>query len=158
MVKKPRVKRPLCRRKLRFQDNIEPDLNETRLYGIDWITMAQYGRQWKAIVNTVMNIRFPNKAAHFWTNWLTISFSNYEVNKINYRGTAVSKYKSPKTYRSSDTSYRIRCEVIWVVNIEKNVCSVFLRGKREIAKRHFSLGKNFRNQHQYFMKEWRENV
>jgi hypothetical protein len=40
-------------------DKIKMDLREIGLDGVDWIDMAQNGDQWKALVNKVMNLRFP---------------------------------------------------------------------------------------------------
>jgi hypothetical protein len=33
------------------------DLRETGWDGVDWIELAQDGDQWRALVNTVMNLR-----------------------------------------------------------------------------------------------------
>jgi hypothetical protein len=33
------------------------DLREIGWYGMDWIDLAQYRDQWRALVNTVMNLR-----------------------------------------------------------------------------------------------------
>jgi hypothetical protein len=40
-------------------DNIKIDLREIGENGMDWIDMAQDRNLWRAIVNTVMNIRVP---------------------------------------------------------------------------------------------------
>jgi hypothetical protein len=40
-------------------DNIKMDLREIGLDGIDWINLAQDRDQWKALVNTVMNLLVP---------------------------------------------------------------------------------------------------
>jgi hypothetical protein len=42
-------------------DNIEMDLREREKGwdGMDWIDMAQDRGQWRALVNTVMNLRVP---------------------------------------------------------------------------------------------------
>jgi hypothetical protein len=39
-------------------DNIKIDLTEIGLDGTDWVDVAQDRDQWRALVNTVMNIWF----------------------------------------------------------------------------------------------------
>jgi hypothetical protein len=38
-------------------DNIKMDLGEIEWNGMDWIDLAQNREQWRALVNTVMNLR-----------------------------------------------------------------------------------------------------
>jgi hypothetical protein len=59
LVGKPEGKRPLGRPRRRWVDNIQMDLREIGLDGVDWIDMAQDGDQWRALVNTVFNLRVP---------------------------------------------------------------------------------------------------
>jgi hypothetical protein len=59
LVGKPEGKRPLGRPRLRWVDNIKIDLRETGWDGLDWIDLAQDRDQWRALVNTVMNLRVP---------------------------------------------------------------------------------------------------
>jgi hypothetical protein len=40
-------------------DNIKMDLREIGWGGVDWIDLAQDSKQWRALVNTVMNLRVP---------------------------------------------------------------------------------------------------
>jgi hypothetical protein len=40
-------------------DNIKIDLREIELDGMDWIELAQDRDHWRALVNTVMNLRVP---------------------------------------------------------------------------------------------------
>jgi hypothetical protein len=40
-------------------DNIKMDLREIGWDIMDWIDLAQNSCQWRALVNTVMNIRVP---------------------------------------------------------------------------------------------------
>jgi hypothetical protein len=54
-VGKPEGKRPLGRPRCKWVDNIKMDLREIGWDGVDWIDMAQD----RALVNTVLNLRFP---------------------------------------------------------------------------------------------------
>jgi hypothetical protein len=40
-------------------DNITIDLREIGWDGVDWVDLAQDRDQWRALVNTVMNLRVP---------------------------------------------------------------------------------------------------
>jgi hypothetical protein len=59
LVGKPEGKRPLGRPRRRWVDNIKIDLREIGWDGVDWIHLVQDRDQWKALVNTVMNLRVP---------------------------------------------------------------------------------------------------
>jgi hypothetical protein len=52
-------KRPLGRPRRRWIDNIKMDLREIGRDGVDWVDMAQDRDQWRALVNTVFNLRVP---------------------------------------------------------------------------------------------------
>jgi hypothetical protein len=56
LVGKPEGKRTLGRPRRAWVDNIKMDLGEI---GWDWIELAQNRDQWRALVNTVMNLRVP---------------------------------------------------------------------------------------------------
>jgi hypothetical protein len=56
-VGKPEEKRPLGRPKPRWVDNIKMDLKEIGWDGMDWIDLGHDRNQWRALVNTVMNLR-----------------------------------------------------------------------------------------------------
>jgi hypothetical protein len=59
LVGKLERKRPLGRPRRRWEDNIKMDHREIGLGGMDWIDLAQDRDQWRALVNTVMNLRVP---------------------------------------------------------------------------------------------------
>jgi hypothetical protein len=59
MVGKPEGKRPLGRPRRRWVDNIKTVLREIGWDGMDWIVLAQDREQWRALVNTVTNLRVP---------------------------------------------------------------------------------------------------
>jgi hypothetical protein len=59
LVGKSKGKRPLGRRRNRWKDNIHMNLREIGLEDVDWIHLAQDRDQWRALVNTVMNLRVP---------------------------------------------------------------------------------------------------
>jgi hypothetical protein len=57
LVGKPEGKRPLGRPRCRWEDNIKMDLKKVRCGGMDWIGLAQDRDRWRALVNSVMNLR-----------------------------------------------------------------------------------------------------
>jgi hypothetical protein len=59
LVGKPEGKRPLRRPRRRWVENIKMDLREVGWGGMDWIDLSQDRDQWRALVNTVMNLRVP---------------------------------------------------------------------------------------------------
>jgi hypothetical protein len=59
LVGRPEGKKPLGRPRCRWEDNIKMDLRETGIDGANWIHLAQDRVQWRAFVNTVMNLRIP---------------------------------------------------------------------------------------------------
>jgi hypothetical protein len=59
LVGKPEGKRQLGRARRRWVDNTKMDLREIGWGGMDWIDLAQDSDQWKALVDTVMNLRVP---------------------------------------------------------------------------------------------------
>jgi hypothetical protein len=58
-VGKPEGRRPLGRPRHSWEDNIKMDLREIGWGGMDWIDLAQDRDQWRALVNTVMDLWVP---------------------------------------------------------------------------------------------------
>jgi hypothetical protein len=50
-------KRPLVRRRHRWEDNIKLVRREIGIDGANWVQLAQNRLQWWAFVNTVINLR-----------------------------------------------------------------------------------------------------
>jgi hypothetical protein len=59
LVGRPEGKRPLGRPRRRWEDNIKMDLREIGIDGANLIQLAQDRVQWRACVNTVINLRVP---------------------------------------------------------------------------------------------------
>jgi len=59
LVGKPEGKTPHGRPRRRWEDNIMMDLQEVGCGGFDWIELALDTDRWRALVNVVMNLRFP---------------------------------------------------------------------------------------------------
>jgi hypothetical protein len=59
LVGKPEGRRPLGRPRRRWVDNIRLDIVELGWGGVDWIGLAQDRDRWRALVNSVLNLRFP---------------------------------------------------------------------------------------------------
>jgi hypothetical protein len=59
LVGNPEGKRLLGRPRRRWVDNIKMDLREIGWSVMDWIDLAQDRDQWRALVNSVMNLRVP---------------------------------------------------------------------------------------------------
>jgi hypothetical protein len=61
LVGKPVGKIPLGRPRRRWEDNIKMDSQEVGCEGMDWIDLTEDRDRWRALVNAVMNLRFPKK-------------------------------------------------------------------------------------------------
>jgi hypothetical protein len=59
LVGRPEGKRPLGRPRRRWVDDIDIDLRDIGWDAMGWIDLAQDRDQWRALVNTVMNLRVP---------------------------------------------------------------------------------------------------
>jgi hypothetical protein len=59
LVGKPEGKRPLRRPRHRWMDNIRMELGEVGWGDVNWIGLAQDRSRWRALVNSVLNLRVP---------------------------------------------------------------------------------------------------
>jgi hypothetical protein len=59
LVGKPEGRRPLGRPRRRWLDNVRIDLVEVEWGDVDWIGLVQDRDRWRALVNSVLNLRVP---------------------------------------------------------------------------------------------------
>jgi hypothetical protein len=59
LVGKPERKGPLGRPRRRWVDNIKMDLGKVGWSDVDWIGLAKDRNRWRALVNSVLNLRVP---------------------------------------------------------------------------------------------------
>jgi hypothetical protein len=59
LVGKPEGKRPLGRLRRRWVDNIKMNLVEVGWGDVDWTSQAKDRNRWRAVVNSVLNLRVP---------------------------------------------------------------------------------------------------
>ena len=59
LVGKPEGKNLLGRPRCRWEDNIKMGLQEVGCEGMDWIKLDQDRDRWQALVNAIINLRFP---------------------------------------------------------------------------------------------------
>jgi hypothetical protein len=63
----PEVRRPLERPRLGWLDNIRMDLVEVGWSDMEWIGLAHNRDRWRALVNSVLNLRVPKNAGKLWS-------------------------------------------------------------------------------------------
>jgi hypothetical protein len=66
-------------------DNIKKDLTEIGWGGMDWTDLAKGRDQWRALVNTVMNLRVPETAAQLAASQEGLSSVELGVGNSGYR-------------------------------------------------------------------------
>jgi hypothetical protein len=84
LVKEPEGKKPFGRPKSRCEDNIWMNLREMWWEVVNRMHMAQDRDQWRALVNTITNLRVPKKAGNFLTSWVTVSFSRTVLHAVSF--------------------------------------------------------------------------
>jgi hypothetical protein len=57
LTRKPEGKRPLGRPRCRWEDGIRMDPRYIGWGSVDWVQLAQNRDRWRALVNTMMNLR-----------------------------------------------------------------------------------------------------
>jgi hypothetical protein len=59
LVEKSEGERPLGRPRCRWVDNVKMDLREIGWGGMGWTDLDQDRNRWRALMNTLMNLRVP---------------------------------------------------------------------------------------------------
>jgi hypothetical protein len=85
LLGKPEGRRSLGGPRRRCVDNIKMVLREIGWGGIDWIDLAQDRDQWRAFVNTVMNLLVPLNFGKFLSSCTMSGFSGRaELHELSY--------------------------------------------------------------------------
>jgi hypothetical protein len=64
-------------------DNIRMDLGEVGWSDVDWIGLAQDRNRWRALVNSVLNLRVPRNAGKL-SSGLSSSAQLHRVSLVSY--------------------------------------------------------------------------
>jgi hypothetical protein len=81
---KPEGKRPLGRPRCGWVDSIRLDLGEIGWGGVDSIGLAQDRNRWRALVNSVMNLRVPQNAGKLSSGLTTGGLStNAQLQRVS---------------------------------------------------------------------------
>jgi hypothetical protein len=72
LVEKPEGRRQLGRSRRRWVDNIRMDHGEVGWGGVYWIGLAQDRNRWRALVNSVLNLRVPWNAGKLSSGLTTV--------------------------------------------------------------------------------------
>jgi hypothetical protein len=75
LVVKPEGKGLLGRPRRRCEDNIKADLKDVGCGVLDWVELTKDRDRLRALVNAVINLRFPYNAGNFLHNCKPVSFS-----------------------------------------------------------------------------------
>jgi hypothetical protein len=76
LLGKTEGKRPLGRPRRRWVENIKMDLVEVGWGDMDWIGLTQVRKRWRALVNSVLNLRVPWNAAKLSSGLATSDLSS----------------------------------------------------------------------------------
>jgi hypothetical protein len=79
LVGKPYGQRPLGRPRRRWEDSFKMDIQEVGCGGMEWIELARDRDRWRALVNSVMNLRFQLNMGNFVTSCKLVSYSRKAV-------------------------------------------------------------------------------
>jgi hypothetical protein len=78
------MKRPLGRPRRRWVDNIRMDLGEVGWGDVDWIGLAKDWNRWRALVNSVLNLRVPRNAGKLSSGHTSSGLSSSaQLNKVS---------------------------------------------------------------------------
>jgi hypothetical protein len=67
-ARKPEESRPIGRPRRRWEDSIRMDLREIGRGGMDWVCLVQGKYQWRAYVDTGMNLRVLKNVGNFMSS------------------------------------------------------------------------------------------
>jgi hypothetical protein len=111
LVGKPEGKRPLGRPIRRWVDNIREE-GEVGWGDVDWIGLAQDRNRWRALVNSVLNIRVPYTAGKLSSGITTGGLSSVQLHRVQIMNLFIIQFSS--------SSYILR---LLIPHVSKTPCS-----------------------------------
>jgi hypothetical protein len=114
LLGEPEGKKSLERSRRRWMDNINMDLGEIGWRGMDWSYLAQDRDQWRALVNTIINLRVLYNAGKFLSSCTIGDFSR--MGQLN----GVSLVSQRQTYLQP-YPYHYRCQIKWDYKIPLSI-------------------------------------
>jgi hypothetical protein len=86
LVAKPEGKKQFGSPRRRWKDKIKMDLQAVGWWDMDWIDLAQCRDRWRALVNAVMNLRFPYSAGNILTSCKPVNFLRTLLHAVRKEG------------------------------------------------------------------------
>jgi hypothetical protein len=84
LVGKPERNRPLGRPRSGWMDNIRMDLGEVGWGDVSWISLAKDRNKWRAVVNSVLNLRVPRNAGKLSSGLTSVGLSSSaEIHRVS---------------------------------------------------------------------------
>jgi hypothetical protein len=108
-VENPDGKRRLGSPRHRWVDNIRMDHRETGWICMDWMDLAQDRDQWRAHVNTIINLRVPYNVGKFLSSYTTGGFSRRaQLHEVSYKKLVYKTMASHNVNKIKRVSHRLQ--------------------------------------------------
>jgi hypothetical protein len=123
LVGKPGGKRPLGSPRRKWEDNIEMGLREIEWDGMDWIDLAEDKDQWRALINTVMNLRV-SEDGKFLSSCTTGGFSGRtQLHGVSYNN------NTKEEYQCHHVAHFPKCVYFFNTAVKSNDIDTYIRAR-----------------------------